>query len=499
LEHLRGVEDEREALRCVHGLLGLDDTAALGQGFRLFLRRFFKKKGSEPALLHLLGMAAGVSLEVFPSVEGVLWADPRIPDEALRRSIPVFNPSADSGAARRSKRLLPAASLEEVRSLAVKRRYFDLCRLLGRLAIEGLREAAAENPSFARSSMTLEALAAGASDQDLLEKLGRDHLRAVAVFLGAFLAQAIRGRAARNEYDAAGGDREKLLDLLKVDSECLEPWQVRELARVLEAEALLPLAKSEDRFVKKNARLLLAAIDPEKHLEAAMEHLEEEVRGRGATRDLEETPALAALDAAGDEVLLPLARALSRRPTPERGRLLVRAMERLGTERARDLFDRLFDPLSVDLGLGEEVLDLLPACGSPALVRRAIERIQAGRFSFAAAEVPPDSGDVVEEIRLALEVQEVPGRAEHLVTTEVMARLLSDYRARNPAEEDEDDEGEDGWDAEEAGYGPEEGLSPPGRGDGKTGRNDPCPCGSGKKYKKCCGSRQGRRGGPALP
>ncbi|HBQ64165.1 MAG TPA: hypothetical protein DD727_04430 [Clostridiales bacterium] len=23
----------------------------------------------------------------------------------------------------------------------------------------------------------------------------------------------------------------------------------------------------------------------------------------------------------------------------------------------------------------------------------------------------------------------------------------------------------------------------------KTGRNDPCPCGSGKKYKKCCESR----------
>jgi len=22
----------------------------------------------------------------------------------------------------------------------------------------------------------------------------------------------------------------------------------------------------------------------------------------------------------------------------------------------------------------------------------------------------------------------------------------------------------------------------------KIGRNDPCPCGSGKKYKKCCGS-----------
>jgi len=22
----------------------------------------------------------------------------------------------------------------------------------------------------------------------------------------------------------------------------------------------------------------------------------------------------------------------------------------------------------------------------------------------------------------------------------------------------------------------------------KVGRNEPCPCGSGKKYKKCCGS-----------
>jgi len=25
--------------------------------------------------------------------------------------------------------------------------------------------------------------------------------------------------------------------------------------------------------------------------------------------------------------------------------------------------------------------------------------------------------------------------------------------------------------------------------DEKVGRNDPCPCGSGKKYKKCCGAR----------
>jgi len=32
-------------------------------------------------------------------------------------------------------------------------------------------------------------------------------------------------------------------------------------------------------------------------------------------------------------------------------------------------------------------------------------------------------------------------------------------------------------------------LNPPEpyRADDAIGRNDPCPCGSGKKYKKCCG------------
>ena len=28
----------------------------------------------------------------------------------------------------------------------------------------------------------------------------------------------------------------------------------------------------------------------------------------------------------------------------------------------------------------------------------------------------------------------------------------------------------------------------------KTGRNDPCPCGSGKKYKLCCAAKAGRMG-----
>ena len=39
----------------------------------------------------------------------------------------------------------------------------------------------------------------------------------------------------------------------------------------------------------------------------------------------------------------------------------------------------------------------------------------------------------------------------------------------------------------EMGRGPAEKPSTFKRATKKVGRNDPCPCGSGKKYKQCCG------------
>jgi len=39
-----------------------------------------------------------------------------------------------------------------------------------------------------------------------------------------------------------------------------------------------------------------------------------------------------------------------------------------------------------------------------------------------------------------------------------------------------------------ASYAPAQQTRPIRRGTAKVGRNDPCPCGSGKKYKKCCGA-----------
>ncbi len=44
----------------------------------------------------------------------------------------------------------------------------------------------------------------------------------------------------------------------------------------------------------------------------------------------------------------------------------------------------------------------------------------------------------------------------------------------------------DGWKFED---GELVGEKPTVREEPKVGRNDPCPCGSGKKYKKCCGAK----------
>ena len=45
---------------------------------------------------------------------------------------------------------------------------------------------------------------------------------------------------------------------------------------------------------------------------------------------------------------------------------------------------------------------------------------------------------------------------------------------------------EDGWKFEDGSLVKEQPIV---REEPKVGRNDPCPCGSGKKFKKCCGSK----------
>jgi Predicted metal-binding protein related to the C-terminal domain of SecA len=64
-------------------------------------------------------------------------------------------------------------------------------------------------------------------------------------------------------------------------------------------------------------------------------------------------------------------------------------------------------------------------------------------------------------------------------------RKLDKMAKENP--EEFEDLGTDFAEDEEEEEGAYETQQPYRRDENKVGRNDPCPCGSGKKYKKCCG------------
>ena len=78
-------------------------------------------------------------------------------------------------------------------------------------------------------------------------------------------------------------------------------------------------------------------------------------------------------------------------------------------------------------------------------------------------------------------------RARHQPIDDV-ATAAKWWSFEQPGESDEGDDRDDPWDDEDDELD-EDGLEPqePYRAPPKVGRNAPCPCGSGKKYKKCCG------------
>lgn len=79
-------------------------------------------------------------------------------------------------------------------------------------------------------------------------------------------------------------------------------------------------------------------------------------------------------------------------------------------------------------------------------------------------------------------------------TGDARARIIDLYEGLRAADDDddedddEDDEEEENDDDDEDDEEYEEPIEPYVRPEPKVGRNDPCPCGSGKKYKKCHGA-----------
>ena len=104
--------------------------------------------------------------------------------------------------------------------------------------------------------------------------------------------------------------------------------------------------------------------------------------------------------------------------------------------------------------------------------RVAYKREGARMFQEMLAGVREKVTDMIFKVRLTADTQ----MANVYQVTDMVHEQLTAYDqvAREMA-------------AQQQAQGPTEKTKPIIRDVPKVGRNDPCPCGSGKKYKKCCG------------
>ncbi len=112
---------------------------------------------------------------------------------------------------------------------------------------------------------------------------------------------------------------------------------------------------------------------------------------------------------------------------------------------------------------------------SPLWDLRAVEAMPVVERAFASGRVDESVLGDVEDVQIEFGLKT---KREHPPRPNALTRLGDEFRAGMAAEELE---------PELDVLDPGEAINVPYIAPQKVGRNDPCPCGSGKKYKKCCG------------
>lgn len=125
--------------------------------------------------------------------------------------------------------------------------------------------------------------------------------------------------------------------------------------------------------------------------------------------------------------------------------------------------------------------------GNVAFLRATLTPAQQEDFNPAEVTETADAQWQGLEIRKVTGggADETEGWVEFVARFRLRGRAIAHHErtrfVRAPAA---DDSGPAGWLCDEGVLNPKD----PPRAVAKVGRNDPCPCGSGKKYKKCCGA-----------
>jgi hypothetical protein len=470
------------ALACLVGLRSADPAR---RGAEVLREGFACQEDVEEAILDV-ELAMGIAAGLFARVESALYPEGSEPTAPSDRQA-VFLPRDDPAAARRAEEIVGPERAGEILALADAGKHVDLARLLGGLALEAIERASRENPAFEPLGRTLAGIARSVLEWDGLGGLEPGVQKIAASLLGAFLAKAVRGRDLARELEDAAGDPAKLLDLCRVDEPWVDERTFERLARTLGEEDLARLSACTDRDVAARRSLLLAAADPRRHLKDALTALascscDRMHLARGLIR------------AAGDSILVPLMDGLHEDPDEEALDLLPEALK-LGTERAGVCLDLCMAELP-RLGFSAaEVLEAACAAASRPAAEKAVALILEGAFDLEGYKVEdPDLYDTEWALQTCLEVLGIRGDARVILATGWRAAggKIPPSVEEDPFLEDEDDldedDDEDGlFDLGEDDPDDPGPIAPIIRDAPKVGRNDPCPCGSGKKYKKCCG------------
>jgi hypothetical protein len=190
--------------------------------------------------------------------------------------------------------------------------------------------------------------------------------------------------------------RAGLLELLRLDERWLTVNRLREVAARVQVRDLIELAESPDVEVGKNCALLLAALDPKKYLESALDAFtlgeeEDDLIGAG----------LAVV--AGEACCEPFLQSCALLGEDTRFQLLADVFSRVGTLRARYYLERWFDRLK--LIPPNNLLDMALSLGDRNLAIRSLRRLRD--WGWGGGD-PVGRECLLDRIRLLVELYGLP-------------------------------------------------------------------------------------------
>jgi hypothetical protein len=430
----------------------------------------------------------------------------------------LFRPSADEMAARRAREIVDDTAVDALSRALSSKTFESAIEQLCSLITVAARRSREEDPSFAPIAVAWTSFAEVARRRGTRPAFTNDRLLLVSQILALGLFFVIRGRwPFRNTRPWAGsaspdGPRREIA-LLDFDAPWIDSVEtLRVIAEHADPQRLETLATSSDEWVRRNALLVLAARDPERHIGRALVSLPD-WHLKGSISDV--------IEVAGDRALGALfdleTRDAEKLDSIPPAVFLIRAIALLGTERGRAVVLENYDSLLMDPNLdASDFIEMICASGSPDFAGKFLSDLRSGTIDLGVGPLPgepsePYENDCIAEIETLIQLYSLEDDAKDVFKT-----AIANGAHWSPSDDDDDDDDDGGNDRgdtftelgdfrateihpdelsqhlREFRQREEDFAGSPGitfyREEPKVGRNDPCPCGSGKKYKKCHGA-----------